>query len=371
MAVIGQLAAASPETLSVTWDAAPSCPQAQDVRARLVQLSGRDAHELPVELVGHVRQSGEDSRWQLDLEVRTVTGVYVRHFEAADCAALAESAALIAVVFTDPSDGMPQRDVTERAGVEPHPPAASSVTSDAAMEHRRARLGEERTPTAGESRDAKAAPAVRPKAVRPKAASRSNRSETSAHLEAQSRFGVWTRLRGGGEYGAVPRGTGGFELAIAFGGRKLRGEITGSYWLPRIATAEPEALRVQLGTVGTRLCGTVPVAVVDVVACGGAEFGFLRGDFTTIAGPAENLPWLAFLGELGVRWSATDRVSLYASALPVVPVFYPKFELYEAGEPSDNVTIHQVEPAGIRALFGVEVRLSPARLGSGRGRVSR
>jgi hypothetical protein len=172
---------------------------------------------------------------------------------------------------------------------------------------------------------------------------------------------VWLRVRGGGEFGAVPGGTGGFELAFATGGDRVRGEIAGAYWIGRPADTAPT--RIHLGTATPRVCGMIAAGPIDVPLCAGLELGGMLAQGSDTTDPRTQI-WLAAQAEPGIRWAFSKRVSLWVAAQAFVPIVYPQFVLEDPADPGNTEDVYRPSPAGLRGLLGLEFRL----LGTERGR---
>jgi hypothetical protein len=290
------------------------------VGQRIERLLQRPLATDEIALSGVVAREGNG--WSLQLRIAVQGAPDERSLAAESCEVLADTAALVAAVLLDPvatTEAIDVDTVVERETV----PAR---TDPAPM------------------RDAV------PKRVRAPAPQRVGEPRRRVRD-----IGVWTRVRGGGEIGAIPGGTGGLELALAIGTRRLRGEIAGSYWVGRSVSRDTSSLRVHLGTVAPRVCGLLVQRRIDITTCGGVELGVMRAD---VRGDGARQPlWLAIVAELGVRWPATPRVSLWVSAMPFVPVVQPEFELRDPDDPARRARVYRPFPVGVRGLAGVEVRL--------------
>lgn len=313
----------SPAT-SVSWQAPEDCPDAEAVAARVAQLIGRTPGPGELRVVGLV--TAVEGGYALALHVEAAGLVDDRRLVADRCDALADTTALVASLSVDPVATATAIDVP--AVVASHAGTASDpVGGDPSG-----------PPVTGETPSAPPAPSVR----------------TPAPRRAAGPVGVWTRIGGGGQFGAVPGWTGGFELAVAVGVRRLRGELAGAWWIPRRVDRSVPSLRVQLGTVAARVCATLPSGPVDLVACGGPEVGIMRGD---VGGGLVRQPlWFAITALAGVRAPLSPRFSLWVGVAAVAPVRYPRFRLVDPSGAQQR-EVYRPATAGVRALLGVEVRL--------------
>lgn len=305
----------------VRWNAPAGCPDRTRVRSQIEALLDRPLASDELRLEGTIEAS--PSGWRLSLSTQVGTLVDERTLDANDCTVLADAAALVAVVMLDPVK------------------AADRIEEDAAA----AELARQSPP----STEPASAPELPPPNPEP---------AEDPVVEPKPRYQplVWARLRGGGEYGVVPGGTGSFDLALALGGfgpaQRLRVELAGLYAIGREATSRDGRVRVHLGAVAPRFCAALPAGPVEIPLCAGVEVGAMRGD--DAGGKTTHALWIAGHLEPGVRWSFSERASLWASAQVVVPMRYPKFELRRD---DGTQSVYQPEPVAARGLLGIEIRL--------------
>jgi hypothetical protein len=263
-----------------------------------------------------------------------------RSLEANDCSVLADAAALVAVVMLDPVL------------------AANTIEQRAAAAETVSKIEEEKTRPPPPNPETEKTEKPEPKPRR-KANPRQRWQRPPPRKRQRGEPpGAWLRLRGGGEFGAVPGGTGGFELAFAIGGDRVRGEVAGAYWIGRIIEVSGGAARIHLGTATPRVCGMIVAGPIDVPLCAGLELGAMRADPDASAGVTRNRIWFAAQAEPGIRWAFSKRVSLWVAAQAFVPIVYPRFELADPADPSSPVPVWTPAPAGLRGLVGLEFRLT-------------
>lgn len=348
--------AAPPAVPEVSWQAPDGCSNATAVRRRIEDLLRRPLTAGEVVVEGVVQ--AEDPGFVLQLRVRTGEVVDERTLRAERCPALADTAALVAAVMIDPA-------VADTLLVpEPDAPPSGETdrddTPDATNEASETIETAENETIDDETIDDDAVTAANAAALdadEAKAASPEG-DPTGADLSRASK-GLWLRARAGGEYGAIPRGTGGAALAVAFGGPRLRVELEGHYWIGRIAESSHAAARIHLGLVAARVCGVIPRRPLAVALCGGVEVGAARADALEPARLTRHRPWLAAEAEVALRWQPRPRVALWIGAQPFVPIVFPRFELVDPAATSAPETIHVPTPAGIRGLVGIELRAFP------------
>lgn len=340
------LGAASPVEPEVSWQAPHGCSDATAVRRRIEDLLRRPLASGEVTVEGVVQ--AEDAGFVLRLRVRAGEVIDERTLRADRCPALTDTAALVAAVMIDPAVAdtvlVPEPD----APPEDAPDAAATSVDDTKA------VGPD--PDAADARDPTAAPA---------ATERSASAEPSRAADdldpSRAPAGLWLRARAGGEFGAVPHGTGGAALGLAFGGPRLRGELEGQYWIGRRAESDHAAARIHLGLVAARVCGVVPRRPLAVALCGGVELGAARADALEPARLTRHRPWLAAQAEVALRWQPRPGLALWIGAQPFVPIVFPRFELVDPAAPDAPETIHVPTPVGIRGLVGIELRAFPGR----------
>jgi hypothetical protein len=318
------LALEAPGTATpVSWRAPAECPDAGSVSARVAKLMGR----APVadELVVDAEVTAVEGGWSLRLRAESRGVVDERVLVADSCEVLADTAALVAAVIVDPIATAVTTHVPERTDV---------VASED--------VAEDPTETRVPARRAAAAP----------------RERRPPRAPASGAIALSLRARAGGQLGAVPGPSGGPDLAIGIGGRRVRGELVGSYWLPRRVDGASPSLRVHLGTIAPRVCGTLPQRRIDVALCTGPEIGVMRGD---IGGGGSRLPlWIAFTAEAGVRAPVSPRVAIWATAGAAAPLRFPRFRLVD-GTGTRTEEVYRPSVATLRIHLGVEVRLASLR----------
>jgi hypothetical protein len=319
---------------TVRWHAPQGCPGPAALTERIELLLQRPLDPSLLALDAEI--FAEPGGFRIELEVVVAGIVDRRSLVAAECETLTDSAALIAAVLLDPIATAETTEVaaivSETVGL-PDPRVADPTGA-------RPRRGIRRA-------DKPVGPdVVEPEAPRP-------RPPRDRELVA------WTRVRSGAQFGAVPGVTGGFELAIGLGTRRVRGELAGSYWIgrrvPARAGIDTGAIRVHLGAITPRFCATAPQRRIDVIACGGLEIGLLR---TALADGSVRTPvWLAIVAEAGIRAPITGRLSIWVSAMAFVPAWFPVLRLEDRADPARTAEVYRPAPAGVRGLLGLEVRL--------------
>jgi len=328
-------ATAEPAATPVSWRAPQGCPDGREVARRILALVGREPTAGEIRVDGTVRRV--EGGFALRLRVDAGTMVEERSIVADRCAALADTTALVTALMVDPIATTEKVLVPEIVARAEQRAAAREAAEDAGTNPspRGAGAPENRGRDDGTSRTA---------------ASRDRRDRSGARRPV----GVWARVGGGGQFGAVPGLTGGLALALAVGTERVRGELGGSYWFPRtVGAGDDVTLRVHLGVVSPRICGVLPQGRIGVVACGGVELGAMRGD----AAGGTRLPlWLGVTAELGVRVPVAPRIAVRFGVGAVAPVVFPVFRLVDSAGPRTR-EVYRPAGAAVRVDVGVEIRL--------------
>lgn len=318
----------TPPDAPVRWTAPAGCPDQARVQSQIDDLLGRplDTNELRLDGVIEAAPNG----WTLTLTTRVGTLVDQRTLDANDCSVLADAAALVAVVMLDPVK------------------AADRIEEDAEAAEAA------RTAPAAEVRPPPTTPSLPEPDPDPP-------DDSTAPPPSQRSLGMSARVRGGGEFGAVPNGTGAFDLGIALtglgrGGR-MRAELLGQYSIGRDATSDNARTRIQLGAIAPRFCAALPAGPVDIPLCAGVELGAMRADTRAPSRDTTNRVWFAAHAEPGVRWSFSKRASLWVSAQVALPIAYPEFILEDPADPTARESVYRPQPVVARGLAGFEFRL--------------
>ncbi len=325
---------------AVRWSAPAGCPDHTRVESKISALLGRALEPDELRMDGRIDPS--PSGWTLTLTTTVGTLVDERALEANDCSVLADAAALVAVVMLDPVQ------------------AADTIEEEAAVAQAARDRDEAPQVVTPPPQTPPAEPEPEPgpdPVADPQRASQRDRAPAVA-FEPR----VLARVRGGGEFGAVPSGTGTFDLGLTLAGfgraGRLRAELVGAYSIGRDATSPNATVRVHLGLLAPRVCASLPAGPLEIPLCVGLEVGAMRADSDAAGGGTSNALWLAAHAEPGLRWAFSDRVSLWAAAQVVVPMRYPAFELVDPNDATNVEAIYQPQPVAARGLIGLEFQLS-------------
>jgi hypothetical protein len=322
LAALALLGAAAPQASHVRleWEAPSACPDGDAVIATMMRFLGdQEREEGPLEVEAHGTVTiSDDGSWVLELDTITPHGEGHRSLRAQHCDVLADAAALILALSSDPMTTLERvRTVKSEVAGEAPSTAPPIVRSDASH--------------ASENEPAPAKPAQPP---------------------ARLRGGVSFLVAAG--WGALPKVHPGVSLTVGLFGRLWWVELGWLHWFVKRATA-PDAPAVggdfQLSLGVLRGCPVIPWRTLQIPICGGFDLGVLRADSAGLPdGRVDRRFWAAFTAGPGLAWEPNPVLALRINIEAVVPFAHPSFEIIGAG------TIHEVAPAGVRGLLGLEVR---------------
>lgn len=315
-------------------DPALACPDTAPLAGRIEELVGRPVAPSEVGVRLAILETEPLVRARVELEFGG--RVEVRDLEAKSCDALLDAVALLVAVTLDPSEA-PQ--VPEPPPPEPPPlqtaePEPQPVP-ELEPEPQPAPPPEPTPPSEPES------PAPRP-----------------TSLDQRRALGLAVGLFGGGEIGAIPRGTGGIRPVLRLSRGAFVAELSGDYWIRRRHQPLPtgETITVELGVAALRAGWALRRGAIRVPFCGGLEAGLMRGEgFGLRDSRSDHWPWAAALASAGVLVRLGARVDLGATIEGVVPFVRPTFTA--ARDDGSIVTLHTPSPVGARLLAGVSVEL--------------
>jgi hypothetical protein len=309
VALVGML-----EASAIEWDApTPPCPTLSAVEDSVRAMAGRLPEADEVRARALVVQSGEG--WSLRLTTEVGGEAQERVLEAESCDALAKATAILIAVAVDPIATAHEVRSTEEI-VTPPPEPPPRVES---------------------------AEPIDPIAVAPRVSGPPPRRRVPVRMHLG--------IGGGVIVGAVPGVTGGPVATLGLTRGKLRAELRGAWWAPRVGRSGPASARVQVGTVAAVVCGEPGNDAVTFPLCGGVEAGALRGRGVQVPNAhVEHFAWIAALLAAGVRAWVRPRVGLRADLEVAVPLgIYRVFV--------GSQLVHETAAVGARGLAGVEFRL--------------
>jgi len=300
---------------AVVWNAPPQCPVQATVEASIAELAGRVPLAEEIRIRAEVQRRVED--WELRLTTATGRAPTTREqvFHADTCESLADATALLVAVLMDP------------------------VATAGTVARR-------------------TAPVVRPPQLERETEPGPPPPRTPAPTTATSPRPNWSfgvQLGVGGEYQAVPRGTGGARLSLFAQRPGFELRLAGSYWLPRRTegTDQPGAV-VQLGTAELSPCWVPTTGRLQFPICAGVEAGGIRGDGIDVdraRGPT--IAWLAATVGPGIRWWVRPRVALVADLQGYGALLRAQLTLGDDAE-----VLHEPSTLGFRGLVGLSIGLS-------------
>jgi hypothetical protein len=335
LALAAVLAVLDAPGLQIDWQAPATCPQIEELRARVGSLVGEAADRTDLGVTGRVSRDGE--KWTLVLRLVRQGGQDTRTLTDGECQGLAEAAAVVIAVAIDP------RAALSGAGNEPVPedsivPAASEPVPEASV------VPEVVVP----------APRIEPapEVVVEPVATVPRRVDDRVALSVKIGGGVGFARLLPGVHGAV-------DLGLGLGRRWWRVEASGLF-VPPVRTDSGVAgiggvFRVGAGEL--RGCG-VPTALGGLLGfplCVGLQLGAMHGegagDGLAETQAARSL-WAAVRVGPALRWRPRGgRVALWLGVDMLAGLTRPKF--VTAG----GVVVHEAERVGGLASVGIEVRM--------------
>lgn len=293
------------EPIELQWSAPPGCPDADDVRARVEALLATDRHErvrARAEVIA--RAAGG---WSLELAIEAEHGAHTHTWHAERCDVLADATALTIAVAAAPTE------IAERLVPEPRAIAT--------------------TPSPGRAVSA-------PRAPPRDDIQRTTRVQLYARVQACVGSLVLPQLDVGGAIG----------LGLAH--RRLRVELVGGAFGPRVAELRDTGARVRMlaGTIDARGCWMAGDRVA-LGLCGMFEVAIVRGSGERTATPSvEHDAWLALgVGPL-VQIPLAPRWQLHLGADAMFAVRRPRFAVREA--PDD---VAHTGATGVRGFVGIAI----------------
>jgi hypothetical protein len=315
--------------LSLTWNAAASCPDREAVLLRVRSLLGSSpATSEPISASG-VIPPVPSGGYSLELETTQLGQTHRRTLAAPSCEELSDAGALIVALAVDPKLVVPASS-TLAGQPEPSP---SQQTADA----------EEPSvppPPLAPPPPEPAPPPPRPASERPRAA--------APPLELRAGVG------GLGDAGTLSRPAAGVGLGVGLRRETLRLDLLGAFLPPvrRVIAASPErGGDLMLVAGGLRGCVTPFETAFETSGCVGFEAGALFAESfgATARDSSGRSAW--FAGRAGVtsRLGLTRVLALALDLEVLMPTTRPNFLIEPTG------VVHQPGIVAVRLAVGVEL----------------
>lgn len=313
-ALVVAIGSGAPATASsLRWSAPDECPAHAAVEERVELLVGGPPATTEAVLDARVTRLPERRGYALDMRMGTGATAQQRTVTADTCEALADVAALVVAVSTEPVA------TADRVALDTMTPAIAEPVATSVPE--------------------------RPVSTRRMPA------RASTPSPPRSRVQIGLRPRVAASIGATPGVTAGGDIGVLVGGSRVHGELVASHWLRRSTGADAPAVRVSLSAISPRVCGALPQPRVGVVACLGPELGIMRGDGN---GTTRRPAWIALALEMGARIRLRGRLALWASAGVAAPLRFPVFRVRDGGGTTE---LFRPAVATGRVLVGLEIGL--------------
>jgi hypothetical protein len=307
-ATAASLPAPADRAYVLEWVAPATCPDADQVEARIDALI-QHAAPLPSGLL-QVRMSAEerDGDWRLEVVLLGREFVGERVLVGADCTEVAQAAALVVGIALDPEGAwanpslVPEPEVHEVPEPRPEPPAPLQDLAEPASSSPLDTQAEPTTPRDGNA--------------------------------VRLRWRI--RAAGGLGLGAVPRPAGVARVAFGPMGRFWAVELGATAWpFTRISAPSRDDVGADLNlwSVDVRGCGVVPGARLEFAGCLGVLMGAMHG---LGVGELEvryrrAAPWVAVAPGASLRVMLATRWWLHAEAELVTVVARPDFVIDTVG----------------------------------------
>jgi hypothetical protein len=308
----------------IDWRAPTSCPDAAAVERRARALGPEIAS---LQLHGAVSVVA-DGTFVLELAIGDAPA---RRYVARDCDALADIAALVLAVASDP--------ISVSTHVGPAPPARENDVLVPPV------VGSAAAPSWNASpRDPAVAPVLRP---RPRARPR-----------VRPRVGGFARVHGLFGIGELPRFDAGVGLAVGIGAGLGRFELHAAHLFARTAALPgpgDAAASIASWNLSPRACAVLGRRSVRAALCAGPELGIVTADGRGLADTDRVLAlWVAAIAAPGLEWAMTPWLRLHAGVELIAALRRPQFAARE--RPDDRLTLG---PGGLRATLGFAGHFGP------------
>jgi hypothetical protein len=332
------------------WDAPAECPSEAEVVAELERLLGgpvASQGDRRLAAIARVRREADGS-WDLRLWTVTQDATRQRSMSGADCAVLAEAAALLAAMAIDASvlahaDARPaaveQAEKAEDVDEPPHEPAPDPPPEP--------EPAPEPEPQPDEPEPQPDEPEPQPEPPVAEAG--------DAEKRRPRRFAIATRVHGGISFGDLPGVGPAVRLGFALQWEYARFELEGHYAFVRHARFDDGDLGADLrqGFAVARGCGVLHhrKAKLEFPICAGVEGGASTGRGVGFVDIREGrVAWLAVDANAGLVWLPIPQLGLGVSVEPWVAVLRGRFTAEGVGE------LWRPLPVGVRAFAGLEGR---------------
>jgi hypothetical protein len=310
----------APRGLELVWSAPEGCPSEAEVLSAIEGLiGGTDAVlERPLRAEARVERNG--AAFRLALDWSTATASAVRTVGGATCIELAQAAAVIIALASDPATNL--EELANARGDEP--PAPPLVT----------------------------APSLTP----PPADAPSSRSREPAFARPDDRAGRDTRpgVRTGAalDLGSLPRASPGVFVGGDLPVASITLVLDALTFVPMDEVVPDGAGSFWLSTLSLRPCFRVPVSAVVLAPCGALELHMMLGEGDRVEIPDERWAFYARLGAgLEARYPIGFGLELAAGGHALVAPSRPTFVI------GSGTPVHEPATVTGRLTLGFELKL--------------
>ncbi len=315
-----------PAAYELTWEAPPSCPEAEELRERIAALAPNAAGGDGLMHVAATVVQLSDR-----FSVRIATDFAGRHdersAESETCGDLVDATALVVAVALEPGAEAP------RVSKSPTPIIP------------RPRIPEPEPPNSSDQLEVTGARTS--KVVEPDRGASDSPSVTPQPFRLSPPDAILVRIAPLVEFGSLPSVDAGTALTAGVRWAHWRAEVFGLYLFPQRQTFDRTRSVLQLGAAGARVCHRLLSGRVEFPTCLGLEAGALRAQTqgqrprTTLS-----LPWLAPSVRGGVAVGG-EHVGFFAAGEVAVSVLVPRILV-------GDESAFRTRAVSLRALAGVE-----------------
>ncbi|HKY34691.1 MAG TPA: hypothetical protein VJN18_02025 [Polyangiaceae bacterium] len=315
------VAAEGPRHVAVRYSAPDACPDDAQLVASVERFLGQPLREArEQELAASVMVQGSSGAFAAKLTFTSGRGTEERFVEDADCAKLADAAALLVALAIDPERVHAQQAAADAPATEPEVPPTARVVE--------------------------AAPS-------PPAPSQPCPTHTSAKAVPERH--VVAQLGGFVGVGVMPNVAAG--LGVDFGARfgRWQVELVGNYWLGGSADAVgPASIDLSLATAGLRACRVLPDTSWSFLGCVQSDLGDMAGSGQEVDAAHTQHAVFADVGALAMAHYSRLEPAPWAGLGVFWVVARPPFGLSSQGTPSEAF-----RPARVAMLGYLGVAVGP------------
>lgn len=313
------LALESPGSVTIEWNAPPTCPSPATLDEGLHRWLQTEPSE-PIRVRADV--TATSTGYAADVAVETPWGSSRRHVEATDCSGLADTTVLIAAIAADPLAIATREPPSLHAPAPASPPPIVEVPASAPPH-----VAAHEPPRPRHDVTTRARPRARPRG--------------------------FVRIEGAFGLGIVPAPSGGVGGSIGAQWRHAEIGLGSMWWPPRATDASSSGASASVGLVviAPYGCGFLGSRAWSIGFCGSVEPGVMTGTGRNVdRANTQRVAWVGLGFGPRLRWSPIERVGLVLGVEGVAIVHRARFVIENEGD------VYASGIAAFRVRLGVEVR---------------